>query len=133
MGHQELRVPPQNVEAEKSVLGSMLIDNEAIGLVIEILDESWFYEEAHRISMPLSFIFTIIIKCRYHHGFGSLKNRGLRSRRGVTYLSEIIDFVPTSANVEHYAHIVKEKASSVSSFVTQHRLSAKDMNQNGCD
>ena len=82
MGHQELRVPPQNVEAEKSVLGSMLIDNEAIGLVIEILDESWFYEEAHRISMPLSFIFTIIIKCRYHHGFGSLKNRGLRSREG---------------------------------------------------
>ena len=47
MGHQEIRVPPQNVEAEKSVLGSMLIDQEAIGAAIEVLDEQWFYEDAH--------------------------------------------------------------------------------------
>ncbi len=111
MGHQELRVPPQNVEAEKSVLGSMLIDNEAIGLVIEILDESWFYEEAHR------HIYAIIVYLYNNHKnvdiitvSDLLKNRGLlEAVGGVTYLSEIIDFVPTSANVEHYAHIVKEK------------------------
>ena len=43
MGHEEIRVPPQNLEAEKSVLGSILIDEVAIGLAIEILDEVWFY------------------------------------------------------------------------------------------
>ena len=48
MGHQEIRVPPQNIDAEKSVLGSLLIDEEAIGAAIEILDETWFYEQAHR-------------------------------------------------------------------------------------
>ena len=48
MGHQEIRIPPQNVEAEKSVLGSMLIDEEAIGTAIESLDEMWFYDDAHR-------------------------------------------------------------------------------------
>lgn len=111
MGHQELRVPPQNVEAEKSVLGSMLIDNEAIGLVIEVLDESWFYEETHR------HIYASILYLYNNHKnvdlitiSDLLKNRGLlEAVGGVTYLSEIIDFVPTSANAEHYAHIVKEK------------------------
>ena len=48
MGHEEIRVPPQNIEAEKSVLGSMLIDQEAIGAAVEVLDEMWFYEDAHR-------------------------------------------------------------------------------------
>ena len=38
VGHEEVRIPPQNVEAEKCVLGSMLIDEEAIGLALEILD-----------------------------------------------------------------------------------------------
>ena len=48
MGHEEIRIPPQNIEAEKSVLGSMLIDADAIGLAIEILNEMWFYDDAHR-------------------------------------------------------------------------------------
>ena len=111
MGHQELRVPPQNSEAEKSVLGSMMIDSEAIGLVIEILDEVWFYEEAHR------HIYSTVVYLYNHHKnvdlvtlSDLLKSRGLlEAVGGVTYLSEIIDSVPTSANVEHYAHIVKEK------------------------
>lgn len=111
MAHQELRVPPQNIEAEKSVLGSMLIDSEAIGVVLEILDESWFYEEAHRK------IYASIIDLYNNRKnvdlitlSNQLKGRNeLESVGGVTYLSEIIDFVPTAANVEHYAHIVKEK------------------------
>ena len=89
----------------------MLIDEEAIGLAIEILDEMWFYEEAHRK------IYRTILGL-YNHSKNvdlitlsdKLKSDGqLESVGGVTYLSSIIDFVPTSANVEHYAHIVKEK------------------------
>lgn len=111
MGHEEIRIPPQNSEAEKSVLGAMLIDDEAIGSAIEVLDESWFYEDAHRkIYRAIVDLYserknvdliTISDKLR---GANLLDNVG-----GVTYLSSIIDFVPTSANVEHYAQIVREK------------------------
>lgn len=111
MGYEEIRLPPQNVEAEKSVLGAMMIDDEAIGLAVEILDESWFYEESHRK------IYSAIIELYNSHKnvdlitlSDKLKSDGqLESAGGVSYLSEIIDFVPSSANVEHYAHIVKEK------------------------
>ena len=111
MGNKEIRIPPQNIEAEKSVLGSMLIDEEAIGSAIEILDEIWFYDESHRkiYSAILDLyqsrknvdLITLSNKLR---GEGALEQVG-----GVSYLSSIIEIVPTSANVEHYAGIVKEK------------------------
>lgn len=119
MGYQEIKamprdaakIPPQNVEAEKSVLGAMLIDNEAIGLALEILDASWFYQESHRR------IYQAILDLYNNHKnvdlitlTDKLKNDGMmESVGGVSYISSIIDDVPTSANVEHYSHIVKEK------------------------
>lgn len=111
MGNQEVKVPPQNTEAEKSVLGSMLIDEEAIGTALEIVDEHWFYDEAHRK------IYGSIIdlyNARKNVDLITLTDR-LRDENtlerigGAAYLSEIIDCVPTSANVAHYAQIVKEK------------------------
>jgi replicative DNA helicase len=111
VGHEEVRVPPQNVEAEKSVLGSMLIDDEAIGVAVEILDETWFYDESHqRIYKAMVELYNdrkkvdLITLCDKLRSEGSLESIG-----GVTHLSMIIDSVPTSANVEHYAKIVKEK------------------------
>ncbi|OGX36137.1 MAG: replicative DNA helicase [Omnitrophica WOR_2 bacterium RIFCSPHIGHO2_02_FULL_52_10] len=111
MGHEEIRIPPQNIEAEKSVLGSMLIDPEAIGAAVEVLNEMWFYEDAHRK------IFKSVVDLYQAHQnvdlitlSNKLKSEGtLDQVGGVTYLSSIIDLVPTSANVEHYAQIVKEK------------------------
>ncbi len=111
MGHQEIRVPPQNIDAEKSVLGSLLIDEEAIGTAIEMLDETWFYEQSHRQ------IFRAILAL-----YGERKNVDLITLSdklksdgileqvgGISYLSFLIDLVPSAANVEHYANIVKEK------------------------
>ena len=111
MGHQEIRVPPQNIDAEKSVLGSLLIDEEAIGAAIEILDEAWFYEQAHRQ------IFRAVLELYNQRKnvdlitlSDKLKNDGtLEQIGGVSYLSFLIDLVPSAANVEHYANIVKEK------------------------
>ncbi|HBO98012.1 MAG TPA: replicative DNA helicase [Candidatus Omnitrophica bacterium] len=111
MGHQEIRVPPQNIDAEKSVLGSLLIDEEAIGSAIEILDETWFYEQANRQ------IFKAILELYNQRKnvdlitlSDKLKNDGaLEQIGGVSYLSFLIDLVPSAANVEHYANIVKEK------------------------
>ncbi len=110
--HQDFRVPPQNTEAERSVLGAMLIDEEAIGTAIEVLDASYFYEDAHQK------IFAAAIDLYNHRKnvdlitiSDKLKNDGtLESIGGVSYLTQLVDFVPTTANAEHYAHIVKEKS-----------------------
>jgi replicative DNA helicase len=111
MGHEEIRIPPQNIEAEKSVLGSMLIDEDAIGSAIEILDEAWFYDDANR---KIYKAVVDLYQSRKNVDLVTLSNRlksdgTLEQVGGATYLSGIIDLVPTSANVEYYAQIVKEK------------------------
>lgn len=111
MGDQEVRVPPQNTEAERAVLGAMMIDDEAIGVAIEHIDSSYFYETAHQK------IFNSIIDLysnRKNVDFitlsDQLKHQGLMEViGGVSYLTELIDHVPSAANVRHYAGIVKEK------------------------
>ncbi len=111
MGHEEIRVPPQNIEAEKSVLGSMLIDPEAIGTAVEILDETWFYEEVHRkIFRAIAGLYSERKNVDLITLSDKLKNDGLLEEiGGVSYLSLVIDLVPSAANVEYYAHIVREK------------------------
>ncbi|MBF0619074.1 MAG: replicative DNA helicase [Candidatus Omnitrophica bacterium] len=111
MGHQEIRVPPQNLDAEKAVLGAMLIEDDAIGEVIELLDSSYFYESAHQR------IFEAIVRLystRKNVDTITLSDQltadgALEAVGGVSYLTELVDFVPTAANVVHYAGIVKEK------------------------
>ena len=106
------KIPPQNIEAECSVLGAMMIDKEAIGKVIEILDESCFYKESHRK------IFSVIINLFEKNeavDFITITDE-LRKKNwfdevgGAVYITNLIDSLPTSANVEYYARIVKEKA-----------------------
>ncbi len=112
LGQQETKIPPQNLEAERSVLGAMLIDDNATGLALEIVDESCFYDASHRK------IFSTILSLYNEHKnidlitlSDKLKSDGqLEAVGGVSYLTQIIDFVPTSANVEHYAAIVKDKS-----------------------
>jgi replicative DNA helicase len=111
MGHQEIRVPPQNLDAEKAVLGAMLIDEEAIGEVIEALNSSYFYEIAHQR------LFEAIVKLYSNRRnvdtitlSDQLTAEGiLDAVGGVGYITELVDCVPTAANVLHYAAIVKEK------------------------
>ncbi|MBU1995541.1 MAG: replicative DNA helicase [Candidatus Omnitrophica bacterium] len=111
MGHEEIRVPPQNIAAEKSVLGSMLIDEDAIGLAVEVLNETWFYDDAYRkIYKAIIDLYNSRKNVDLITLSDNLKSDGfLEDIGGVAYLSTIVDFVPTSANVEHYAQIVKEK------------------------
>ena len=111
MGGEEVKIPPQNLEAEKSVLGSMLIDEEAIGLALEILDESWFYEEGHRrIYSAILSLYNVRKNVDLITLSDQLRSNGLLDAvGGVPYLTLLIDTVPSAANVEHYANIVKEK------------------------
>ncbi|MBF0483224.1 MAG: replicative DNA helicase [Candidatus Omnitrophica bacterium] len=111
MGHEEIRIPPHNIEAERSVLGSMLLDAEAIGTAVEILDEMWFYEESHRlIYRVITQLYSENKRVDYLTLTNKLQNEGLLEKTGgLSYISGIFDSVPTSANAEHYAQIVKEK------------------------
>jgi replicative DNA helicase len=111
MGNQEIRIPPQNLDAERAVLGAMLIDDDAIGTVLERLDSSFFYEMGHqkiydgivRLYADRKNVDIITLTDR-------LKADGvLEAVGGAAYLSDLVDAVPTSANVLHHAEIVKEK------------------------
>lgn len=106
------KVPPQNIEAEISVLGSMLIEETAISLAIEVVDESSFYKNAHRIifssavelysSYKAVDVITLTENLR--------KKELLEQAGGAAYITQLATAVPTAANVKHYAKIVKEKA-----------------------
>ncbi|MDP2939612.1 MAG: replicative DNA helicase [Candidatus Omnitrophota bacterium] len=112
MGNEEIKLPPQNLEAEMAVLGSMLIDEEAISQALELIDESCFYKGAHNK------IFSAILNLYNNQRSVDLitisdelkRNNLLEDVGGMSYLTALTETVPTSANVQHYAHIVKEKS-----------------------
>ena len=106
------KLPPQNLEAEQSVLGGILIENYAINKVMEVLGADDFYRESHRkiykalIDLserdePADSI-TLTNELR--------KNGHLDTVGGASYIASLIDSVPTAANIEYYVKIVKEKA-----------------------
>ncbi len=111
MGHEEIRVPPQSQAAERAVLGAMLLDEDAIGAVIESLDSSFFYDASHqkiydgmvRLYADRKNVDIITLGDR-------LKSDGvLESVGGSAYLAELADSIPTAANVLYHVEIVKEK------------------------
>ena len=106
------RTMPQSIEAEMSVLGAMILDNEVISLVIPILNKQSFYKTAHQE------LYQVIVDV-YDKGQPvdlvvlreELKKRSLLEKVGsVEYLMELEEAVPTIGNVEYYANIVREKA-----------------------
>jgi len=105
------RIPPQNIEAEMAVLGCMLIEEDAIARSIEQLVAADFYKESHKI------IFSGIIELYDTRKAVDLitlvekvKSDGkLEAVGGAGYLAGLTNVVPTAANIEHYARIVKEK------------------------
>jgi len=105
------RIPPQNVEAEMATLGAMLLDEKVIPEILELIDESSFYRQEHRI------IFKSIVSLFDQRKKIDIltisedlnKKKLLEKVGGATYLTTLADFVPTSANAAYYARIVKEK------------------------
>jgi replicative DNA helicase len=107
---ERMKVPPQNLQAEKSVLGSILIDENAMFKVGEILVPENFYEPRHQL------IFDAILDLYNHQkaiDILTLSNilktqQTLKTIGGTSYLSELVETVPTSAHVEEYSKIIKE-------------------------
>jgi replicative DNA helicase len=103
---------PHNLEAERSVLGAILIENRALNQAQEILTEEDFYRESHRtifrtmsgLNETRGAIDLVTLKEALDSA-GSLERVG-----GAPYIASLLDGVPRSSNVEHYARIVKEKS-----------------------
>ncbi len=108
----EIRVMPQNIEAEQSVLGSMLIDKNAIAEAAEILNGEDFYKDVHKT------IFSVI-KELYQKDIpvdmitlvDYLKSKDkLEAVGGITYITDISTSIPSTANLSSYINIVKDKS-----------------------
>ena len=106
------RIPPQNLEAEMALIGSLLLDREIMPLVTEQITPQDFYSHVHELlysallqlferGEPLDKI-TLVeeLRCR-----GQLERVG-----GPTYLSNLMEAIPTAASAEYYAKIIREKA-----------------------
>lgn len=108
----ELKVPPHNLDAEVSVLGSLLIDKDAVVTVAPILLPDHFYKPAH------SMIFDAVLTLYEERDPIDLvtvtdrlkKKKTLKKIGGSSYLASLIEKVPTSAHVEVYARLVKDTA-----------------------
>ncbi len=106
------RIPPQNIEAEQAVLGAVLLDKEALITVSDILHPEDFYRVAHqRIYSSMLNIsemgepVDLVTLTADLQGQNILEEVG-----GIVYLTDLVNAVPTAANVEYYAKIVEEKS-----------------------
>jgi replicative DNA helicase len=108
----EERLPPQNIEAEQSVLGSILIDRDAIVRVAGFLRPEDFYREAHRLIYQAALdLFERREPADFVLLCDELERRGrLEQVGGPAYLTSLINLVPTAVNVEYYGHIVERCA-----------------------
>jgi replicative DNA helicase len=106
------RTLPYNLDAERSVLGAVLVHNDAFNLAAQVIDSKDFYRDAHRR------IFDRMVALNERHqaiDFITLKEELARAGDldevgGPAYVASLADGVPRATNVEYYARIVKEKA-----------------------
>ena len=109
---EKLKVPPHSIEAEQSVLGSMLIDPESWDKVAEVVTETDFYNRSHQI------IFRAIVRLLGRNEPVDLitvseeleQHDELEDAGGFAYLGELAKNTPSSANVVSYAKIISERA-----------------------
>jgi replicative DNA helicase len=106
------KLPPQNLEAEMSILGGVLLENDALNRVLELLTPDDFYRDSHRQ------IFNALIALSERNEpadlvtlTAELKQRDhLDTVGGSSYLASLVDYVPTAANIVYYSRLVKEKS-----------------------
>jgi len=120
------RTLPHNLEAEKSVLGAILVNNEAFNHAAELIDARDFFRDAHRRIFDKMIILSergdaidLVTLKEELARVGELESVG-----GPAYVASLADGVPRSANVEHYARIVKEKATLRNLIFSANRILA---------
>ncbi|TSC80899.1 MAG: replicative DNA helicase [Parcubacteria group bacterium Gr01-1014_29] len=106
-----MRMPPQDTDAEMAVLGSLMLDKEAFSKIADSLQSSCFYRDQHRIIYE---VMQDLFEKRIPVDVLSVSSR-LREKKqledvgGMSYLTSLVNIVPTASNVAHYAEIVRHK------------------------
>ena len=132
---EKLKVPPHSIEAEQSVLGSMLIDPESWDKVAELVTDTDFYNRSHQI------IFRAIIRLLNNSNPVDLitvseeleKHDELEDAGGFAYLGELAKNTPSSANVVSYAQIISERAITRELIGVAHEIAEVGYNPEGRD
>jgi replicative DNA helicase len=106
------KTPPHSLEAEKTVLGGILVNNESLNVVMSIITPEDFYKESHqKIIERISALVDKGLPVDLLSLSEEMQRAGLLEEAGgMAYLSSLMDGVPKSLNVEYYAQIIKEKA-----------------------
>src|ERR1700741_4861569 len=120
------RTLPHTLEAERSVLGAILLHNDAFNLAAEVIDAQDFFRDAHgricdkmvKLSERGDAIDLVTLKEELGRS-GDLDEVG-----GPAYIAALVDGVPRSTNVEHYARIIKEKATLRSLIFSANKIVA---------
>ena len=120
------RTLPHNLEAERSVLGAILLHNDAFNLAAEVIDSHDFFRDAHRR------IFDKMVKLAERGDAIDLvtlkeelgRSGDLEEVGGPAYITALVDGVPRSMNIEHYARIIKEKATLRSLIFSANKILA---------
>lgn len=109
---KNLRIPPQDLDAEQATLGSTMLNPGALNEIVDIIQKESFYSEKHRIIFKAMIdLFSKNEPIDLLSLSTSLKNRGqLEQIGGRAYLTELTNSVPASTNIKHYANIVYKKA-----------------------
>ena len=106
------RIPPQNLEAEQSLLAGVLIDPESMNKVVDVVASEDFYRDDHtRIFELMLDLYEKNEPIDMITVSSAAKDKGILEKiGGVTYLNTLVDLMPTSANIAQYAKMVREKA-----------------------
>ncbi len=111
-GEKRGRVPPQNLEAEQSLLAGVLVDPESMNKVVDVVQAEDFYRDDHaRIFELMLDLYEKNEPIDIVTVSSAAKDKGILEKiGGVTYLNTLVDLMPTSANITQYAKMVREKA-----------------------
>lgn len=128
-----MRVPPQNLDAERALLGSIMLKPEAIHDIIDTVSDESMYAEKHRLIMKAMFeLFSKSEPIDLLTLSGKLKDQGLLEQiGGNSYLAEIVNVVPSAANAKHYAEIVQTKYMMRSLIEAADEISAMSYDEAG--
>jgi replicative DNA helicase len=110
--NENLRVPPQNIDAERSVLGALMLDKDAVIKIANLIRIGDFYKEDHNL------IYEAMINLYEHRDpidllslSNCLEEKGqLEKVGGSSYLTSLVNSVPSSSNITHYAKVVQKKS-----------------------
>lgn len=110
--HTDIRIPPQNIEAEQSLLGALLVDKDAMTKIADIVGAEDFYKDAHGV------LFSAMLDLYERHEpidllsiSNVLQERGkLEFVGGRSAIMGLAAVVPNASNITHYAHIIEKKA-----------------------